>query len=140
MTQWDRPAEEIVATDADGPPQCQEEALPEGWVEATDPSSGGNVYYVNIMTGQSSWERPVSEVDIPEQHHDAVAGGQGVGDALANPDAGAAAVTTANEPPQSQHDANALPEGWVEALDSGSGRSYFCNAMLGETTWDRPQH
>jgi len=31
--------------------------LPEGWIEATDPTSG-NVYYYNQKSGMSTWERP----------------------------------------------------------------------------------
>jgi len=35
--------------------------------------------------------------------------------------------------------AGALPDGWAEHLDPGSGRSFFCNAASGETVWERPQ-
>ncbi len=33
--------------------------LPEGWMEVTDPSSG-TVYYYNQLTGDTSWDAPVS--------------------------------------------------------------------------------
>lgn len=34
-------------------------ALPEGWEEVTDPSSG-SVYYYNAGSGESSWDRPTA--------------------------------------------------------------------------------
>ena len=34
---------------------------------------------------------------------------------------------------------NALPAGWMELQDPGSGRTYYANQTTGEVTWDRPQ-
>ena len=39
--------------------QSQQNALPPGWVEAKDPSTG-KAYYCNPKTRETSWERPVS--------------------------------------------------------------------------------
>ena len=38
-----------------GPPATQ--GLPPGWVAATDPATN-HAYYVNQMTGQTSWQKP----------------------------------------------------------------------------------
>jgi len=32
----------------------------------------------------------------------------------------------------------ALPAGWTENLDPGSGKNFYYNASTGETSWDRP--
>merc|ERR1711972_467250 len=32
----------------------------------------------------------------------------------------------------------ALPAGWEQAQDPGSGKTYFFNRASGQTTWDRP--
>mmetsp|Transcript_26578 Transcript_26578/g.62446 ORF Transcript_26578/g.62446 Transcript_26578/m.62446 type:complete len:333 (+) Transcript_26578:56-1054(+) len=40
-----------------------------------------------------------------------------------------------NPPHQNAH---ALPPGWVEATDSNSGKTYYCNPETRETKWERP--
>jgi len=35
--------------------------------------------------------------------------------------------------------AEALPAGWTENLDPGSGNKFYHNATTGETTWERPK-
>lgn len=37
--------------------------LPQGWVEARDPASGGSYYY-NQSTGKSQWERPTEAIQL----------------------------------------------------------------------------
>ena len=31
-----------------------------------------------------------------------------------------------------------LPEGWISAVDSNSGRTYYIKTATGETSWDYP--
>ena len=40
------------------------DALPPGWKEE---KSGGQTYYINSSTGETSWEKPVAPVKSPEQ-------------------------------------------------------------------------
>ena len=42
--------------------------LPPGWLEATDPGSGRS-YYVNMQTGTTQWEPPVSAVTHHGPHY-----------------------------------------------------------------------
>ena len=86
-------------------------ALPPGWSEEVDPSTGMSYYY-NAEAGVSSWERPASEerkekvASVDDDEH------------------------VANE--------SALPEGWAEEFDEMSGQTYFYHAESNVTTWERP--
>jgi hypothetical protein len=44
-------------------PGAAADQLPEGWKALTDPASG-KIYYANITTEQSQWERPVASAEI----------------------------------------------------------------------------
>lgn len=86
--------------------------LNDGWVKSLDPGGSGNYYYANTGTGETAWSCPPGCID---------------------PDAPAAAPAEAAAPA-----GGALPEGWVEALDPGSGRSYYVHAASGTTSWEHP--
>lgn len=51
-TTWDRP------TNADAAGE-EENSLASGWFAVVDPQSG-DVYYANELTGETSWEKPIS--------------------------------------------------------------------------------
>ena len=60
VTQWERPEPEPEPEPEEAqiePPQ-DNSPLPPNWEQRSDPASGG-VYYVNIVTRASQWERPV---------------------------------------------------------------------------------
>lgn len=115
------------------PQHRNQEALPPGWVEATDPSSG-KVYYCNPQTRETKWERPTvvttnttASATKPLQ--------SGNSRAISGNLAGSHQKTTPNE---SQRQQQQLPPGWVEAKDPASGKIYFCNPQTRETKWERP--
>ena len=116
----------------DGPPKAADAApgaLPEGWTETADPSTGQSYYY-NVNTQETSWERPVAEAVLSTE-------------TAAEPD------LKVEEPPKSAEpetaetpiakDESALPDGWTETMDPTSAQSYYYNANTQETSWERPQ-
>jgi len=117
-TSWDRP-QATSATAAPAP--AASSALPEGWAEHVDPGSG-RTFYHNVGTGETAWEKPAAPA--------ASSGWSKLRGSLTS----ASAPTAAALAPLS----NALPEGWVEHVDPGSGRAFYCKAATGETSWDRP--
>ena len=61
-SQWEKPAGGAAAAPAavpsPKPAQPASSGLPPNWEERTDPSSG-RIYYVNVVTKASQWEKPV---------------------------------------------------------------------------------
>jgi hypothetical protein len=118
--------------------------LETGWVELFD-SSSGLAYYYNEIEGTTSWTRPVLvESDFEPS-------------ALLESDVGHIAESEpCDAPPEWTEDNHAtliapeaapievengrkLPAGWEECLDPASGRPYFYNESLNETTWEMPE-
>jgi len=90
--------------------------LPPDWIAIID-SDTGETYYANEVTGESTWEKPISHQQqphqsVPQDDHDNVS--------------------------SSNNDNDELPLGWFAAVDEQSGDTYYCNETTGETTWDRP--
>jgi len=90
-------------------------ALPPGWEQAADPSSG-KPYYCNRATGETSWTPPVAS----------------------SPQTAAQAAPVPAPAPAPVAPAARLPEGWESAPDPSTGKPYYFNRASGETRWDAP--
>ncbi|KAI2496147.1 COPII vesicle coating [Fragilaria crotonensis] len=118
-------------------------ALPNPWVEETDPNTGQS-YFFNPETLESSWERPgagvmqehnidgdsscIDEQGIVEDSsEDGVPDGS-KNDVIVNDDGDGALDSTADLK-QSE---------WIELVDPASGSVYYYRAVTGETSWERP--
>jgi hypothetical protein len=118
--------------------------LPQGWDEAVDES--GETYYYHEVTGETTWEMPVSEESavvadpasvVAPSHAASVNVGNiddpedEVDDAdVDNPES----VTTTNQQQELQED-----DEWIEATDPTSGDTYYYNSTTGETSWTKPK-
>ena len=112
----------------ESPQRQNAQALPPGWVEATD-SNSGKIYYCNPQTWETKWERPTTTFTntiVP---------------ATAAPQSKSSLVTTgdlSSHYQRQQQQKGPLPPGWVEALDQSSGKIYYCNPQTRETKWEHP--
>jgi len=82
--------------------------LPTGYQQQIDPSTG-KAFYVNLMTGETSWTPPTG--------------------------AAAAPVPMAPSAPPSSA---GLPPGWEERVDPASGRKFYINHANKSTSWELP--
>ena len=82
--------------------------LPTGYQQQIDPSTG-KAFYVNLMTGETSWTPP----------------------------AGAAAAPVPMAPSAPPSSAG-LPPGWEERVDPASGRKFYINHANKTTSWELP--
>ena len=82
--------------------------LPSGYQKLSDPSTG-RPYYVNLVTGQTSWTPP----------------------------SGAAANGGAAPPPPSGG-GGGLAANWEERVDPSTGRTFYIDHATKRTTWERP--
>ena len=66
-TQWTRPMRAAPSTTPlppAMPPPTEQQALPPGWSEAVDPSTG-KPYYHNRQNGEVAWVRPTAAAALP---------------------------------------------------------------------------
>ena len=110
-----------------------QQALPRGWVESTDPSSG-KIYYCNPQTRETKWERPTVFIT----NTNALAPRQSGNSLAALGDRASHHRATLNTRQTQQQVQPPLPPGWVEATDPNSGKVYYCNPHTRQTKWERP--
>ncbi|CAJ1954685.1 unnamed protein product [Cylindrotheca closterium] len=112
----------------------EKDALPDGWTEVVDPSSG-ETYYYNPATQETSWEMPaeepkatkVTEAPSTDTTMEVLSSMSQQPEELAVPALG-----------ESPEDDGDLPDGWEEVVDPNSGDVYYFNSGSNETSWERP--
>ena len=110
------------------------DALPEGWIEATDPTSG-NIYYYNNSTGVSSWDRPSANALCDDPARSVI----GTTSKEENIDSVVAQEQSHATPALDHNNSHTdLPKGWIAATDPSSGNYYYYNQELKVTQWKRP--
>ena len=137
-------------------------ALLDGWTEATDPSSG-KIYYFNADTQETKWDRPVAESTptdsstglTKEEKETSIVAEEKQSESIeeenkanleekipsettATQDSIVMETETTTETKNGESSSNALLDGWAEATDPSSGKTYYFNADSQETRWDRP--
>jgi len=117
--------------------------LPNGWVEATDPTTG-QTYYFNSESGTTSWEFPQMktlspEVEDDEAHDTSIPAEHPEIERIEDTKASVGADREEKETNPSISSAHRLPPGWVEATDPTSGQTYYYKAESGETSWELPK-
>ena len=131
--------------------------LPAGW-ESAQSRSTGDVYYVNTVTGETTYDWPESaaisstaeQVELPagwgaqvssstgETYYVNTVTGETTYDRPHAPaSSSASAMAQEPEPPPVHSDDNALPTGWTSATSS-EGETYFVNKLTGESTYEIP--
>ena len=102
--------------------------LPMGWSSAVDPSSN-KTYYYNVQLNQTVWEKPKSagkvEVEVHVQHAN-------------NASESAGNDNENGKEKRSGLQAQSTNNGWEEAKDPNSGKTYYFHRALNKTTWERP--
>lgn len=120
-------------------------ALPSGWEQVTDPSSG-KPYYCNRTTGETSWTPPSAATSpTPAQAATAAAAAPsptGATMPAAAPATGPSAPATTVPAPGSTAAAPAEPmqilPGWEQGPDPTTGKLYYYNRNTGESSWTPP--
>jgi len=130
---------------------AQENALPPGWEERTDPNTG-RTYYANLITRKSQWERPTMTPDPAQQQQQQAAAAaaqqqaaaaQQQAAALAQQQAAEAAAAQAAQQQQAaaavhEQKEYKLPPNWEERTDPNTGRTYYVNLIARTSQWERP--
>jgi hypothetical protein len=93
-------------------------ALPAGWTQEMDHSSG-LPYYYNEESGETSWDRPTGSTETGERMAETSEPGE-----------------EDNIVPTSSK--SSLPVGWTEEVDELTGRRYYYHVERDITTWERP--
>ncbi len=130
------------------------ESLPAGWIEAIDDDTG-LTYYYNEESNETSWDRPIANVNISMKvtSDDAAVNGESV-DASSHligaehvdttedmlQDEGVAHATGANEGSSNlQPTESHREDDWTKVANPDSGTVYYNNPIINETSWTKPE-
>ena len=134
--------------------------LPSGWTAEKDPASG-DTYYVNEMTGETTWEKPKPEqkaaaaayprpvaataqrqVNAYRQRQATMQQALQQQPAFRHPHPEPKAQVNMYRQRQATLTAGTsvppLPAGWNAVTDPASGDTYYENEQTGQTQWERP--
>ncbi|KAG7359509.1 WW domain containing protein [Nitzschia inconspicua] len=137
--------EDVIENPVDDTKDIDED-LPDGWIEAFDPSSARSYYY-HSESGQVSWERPTESSDVNDAAHHETKGTIPFNNSPESTKADKIDVkpSIAQEKDTTKHfdDDNinydeTLHDGWEDLVDPSTNQRYFYNSVTGETSWDRP--
>jgi WW domain len=143
LAPWEEPEEEEEEEEKTGEDTHNEnDPLPPGWKEYTDPKSGDK-YYAD-PEGNTTWDRPKSTPTLPEgwkEYSDKKTGkkyyySSQTGETTWEWPTQAVTVLAESTRTSTSPDGD-LPPGWKKYVDADTGKTYFANED-GETTWDRP--
>ena len=95
--------------------------LPANWMESIDEQSG-RVFYINVLTNQTSWDRPAFLTAGWTEHMDNATGMLFYYNAMTQ-------ETTYDKP---------LPEYWCPMTEPTYGSIYYYNTLTHEISWVRP--
>jgi len=108
-----------TATTTTTPENSQAQTLPPGWETAIDPTSG-KTYYYNHALGESSWELPPMPASVSNEHVETNG------------------VQESNEESLVSDSIADEASGWEATIDPSSGKTYYYNHALGESSWELP--
>ena len=96
--------------------------LPTGWGKDVDP--GGNKYYYDVSTGETSWVPPPGSVGVSS------------GVPVSEGDGGDASLLEGSNNNHVRSE-TMLPEGWQKDIDQNGSQYYYYN-NTGDMSWDAP--
>lgn len=126
--------------------------LPSNWIALEDPDTG-EMYYANEVTGESTWDRPISSMPI---NNDNKSQQQSMPQSMPENDLNRSGNSNSIDHRSSQQplqeeegveeeeetldddNDDDLPPDWIALEDADSGDTYYLNQNTMETTWDRP--
>ena len=114
------------------------ESPPTSWQAAVDPASGKS-YYFNELTGETVWELPVDAKSTVAENDD-VPSSTNIDEVDQNTEElSLSGKSTVDPRKELVEAAPKLPTGWLSAIDEASGKIYYYNDEIGETSWEPPK-
>ena len=114
--------------DANNGDVAEPSALPDGWQELVEESSG-MTYYFHEADGITTWDRPESNAALESRSEV-----QGPPVCVTTSEGDVVEESVSEKAPLE----GSLPEGWETVYDDASNQTYYFNAYENKTSWDRP--
>lgn len=121
----------------------RDETLPAPWEAYQDDE--GRTYYFNADTGETTWDKPMSGVEVDEGDQDYEQQQQQQGDEMENKEekgggGGDAGEERASDQAMEEEEKNQENEGEWIAYQDDEGREYYYNTVTQVTQWDKPEN